>query len=149
MKGCSNRRRRGNVTDCYHALQKCLHWPQTSPPLLETFIPMNAMFCYCCCYSVIESCLTLCNPTDWSMPSFPCPSPSPGVCSSPYPLSQWCHPAISSSVAPFSSCLQSFPASGSFPMNWLFATGSNAMFQSVQLTYPEDHMLQTLGSTGT
>ena len=43
-----------------------------------------------------------------------CPSPSPGVCSNSYPLSQWCHPTISSSVIPFSSCLQSFPESGSF-----------------------------------
>ena len=44
----------------------------------------------------------------------PCPSPSPGACSNSCPLSQWCHPTISSSVIPFSSCLQSFPASGSF-----------------------------------
>ena len=44
----------------------------------------------------------------------PCPSPAPGVYSNPCPLSQWHHPAISSSVVPFSSCLQSFPASGSF-----------------------------------
>ena len=52
-----------------------------------------------------------------------CPSPTPGVHSDSRPLSQWCHPAISSPVVPFSSCLQSFPASGSFPMNWLFASG--------------------------
>ena len=45
----------------------------------------------------------------------PCPSPSPGVHSNSHPSSQWCHPAISSSVAPFSSCPQSFPASGSLP----------------------------------
>ena len=52
----------------------------------------------------------------------PCPLPSLRVYSNSYPLSQWCHPTISSSVVPFSSCLQSFPASGSFPMNWLFAS---------------------------
>ena len=52
----------------------------------------------------------------------PCPAPAPGVYSNPCPLSWWCHPAISSSVVPFSSCPQSFPASGSFPMNWLFAS---------------------------
>ena len=46
----------------------------------------------------------------------PCLSQSPGACSNSCPLSQWCHPTISSSVIPFSSCLQSFPASGSFPM---------------------------------
>ena len=45
----------------------------------------------------------------------PCPSPSPGVCSSSYPLSRWCRPTISSSIVPFSSCLLSFPAPGSFP----------------------------------
>ena len=53
----------------------------------------------------------------------PCPSPTPGVYSNPCPLSQWCHPTISSSVIPFSSCLQSFPASGSFQMNLFFASG--------------------------
>ena len=47
----------------------------------------------------------------------PCPSPTPGVYSDSCPSSRWCHPTISSSVIPFSSCLQSFPASGSFPMN--------------------------------
>ena len=50
---------------------------------------------------------------------FPCPSPSPGACSNSCPWSQWCHPTISSSVIPFSSCLQSFPSSGSFPMSQL------------------------------
>ena len=52
----------------------------------------------------------------------PCPSLSPGVCSNSRPLSQWCHPTISSSVVPFSSCLQSFPASGSFPVSQFFAS---------------------------
>ena len=50
----------------------------------------------------------------------PCPTPSPRVCSNSYPFSWWCHPTISSSVTPFSSCLQSFPASGSFPMSQFF-----------------------------
>ena len=53
----------------------------------------------------------------------PCPSPSPRVCSKSCPLSRWCHPTISSSVVPFSSCPQSFPTSGSFPGSWLFASG--------------------------
>ena len=53
----------------------------------------------------------------------PCPSLSPGVSSNSGPLSQWCHPNISFSVVPFSSCLQSFPASGSFPKIWLFISG--------------------------
>ena len=57
----------------------------------------------------------------------PCPSPSPGVCSNSCPSSWWCHPTISSSVVPFSSCLQSLPASGSFPMSWLFASGGHGI----------------------
>ena len=57
----------------------------------------------------------------------PCPSPTPGVYSNSCPLSQWCHPAISSSVVPFPSCPQSFPASGSFPMSQLFAWGGQSI----------------------
>ena len=57
----------------------------------------------------------------------PCPSLSPGVCSNSCALSQWCHPTISSSVTPFCSCRQSFPASGSFPMSWLFAWGGQSI----------------------
>ena len=53
----------------------------------------------------------------------PCPSPAPGVYSNSCPLSSWCHPTISSSVIPFSSCLQSFPALGSFQMSQLFKWG--------------------------
>ena len=56
-----------------------------------------------------------------------CPSPSPRVCSNPYLLSWWCHPTISSSVVPFSSCPQFFPASGSFPVSWLFASGGQSI----------------------
>ena len=68
-----------------------------------------------CCYcSVTQSFLTFCNPMDCSMPGFPCPSPSPGVCSNSCSLSQWCQPTISSSVTLFSSCPQTFPASGPF-----------------------------------
>ena len=57
----------------------------------------------------------------------PCPSPTPIVYSNSCPLSQWCHPTISSSVVPFSSCPQSLPASGSFPMSQLFATGGQSI----------------------
>jgi len=56
-----------------------------------------------------------------------CPSLSPWVCSNSCPLSQWCHPTISSSVTPFSSCPQSFPASGSFPMTQLFTSGGQSI----------------------
>ena len=53
----------------------------------------------------------------------PCPLPTPEACSNTCPSSQWCHPTISSFVVPFSSCLQSFPASGSFPRSQLFTSG--------------------------
>ena len=56
----------------------------------------------------------------------PCRSTSPGVCSNSYPWNQWCHPTILSSVVPFSSCLQSFPAFGSFSMTWLFTSGGQS-----------------------
>ena len=62
-------------------------------------------------------------PHEMQYSRLPCPSPSPGVCSNLCPLSQWCYPTISFSVVPFSSCPQSFPASGSFPMSWLFSSG--------------------------
>ena len=57
----------------------------------------------------------------------PCPSPTPEVYSNSCPLSQWCHPTISSSVIPFSSCLQSFPASGSFQMSQFFTSGGQSI----------------------
>ena len=63
----------------------------------------------------------------------PCPSLSPRVCSNLYPLSQWCHPTISFSVTPFSSCLQPLPASGSFPMSWLLASGGQSIGASASV----------------
>ena len=57
----------------------------------------------------------------------PCPLPTPGACSNSCPLSWWYHPTISSSVVPFSSCLQSFPASGSFQMSQLLASGGQSI----------------------
>ena len=59
--------------------------------------------------------------------SLPCPSSSPGACSNSCPLSQWCHPTISSSAVPFSSCPQSFPTSGSFPVSWFFTSGGQSI----------------------
>ena len=69
-------------------------------------------------HSVVSDSL---QPHEWQHTRPPCPSPTPGVYSNSCPSSWWCHPAISSSVVPFSSCLQSFPASGSFQMSQLFA----------------------------
>ena len=69
--------------------------------------------------SFAQSCLTLCDPMDCRLP---CPSPTPGAWSNSCPLSQWCHPTISSSFIPFSSCLQSFPESRSFPVSQFFTS---------------------------
>ena len=70
------------------------------------------MHCSCCCHcSVMYDSLW---PHGLQHSRLPCLSPSPGACSNPCPLSQWCHPTISSSVIPFSSCPQSFPASRLF-----------------------------------
>ena len=66
----------------------------------------------------------------------PCPSASSGACSNSHPLSQWCHPTISSSIVPFFSCLQSFPASGSFPMSQLFASGDQSIGASASAPVP-------------
>ena len=65
--------------------------------------------------------------------SLPCPSLSPGVCSNSCPLSWWCHPTISFSVTLVSSCSQSFPSSGCFPMNWLSASGGQSIRTSVSV----------------
>ena len=80
----------------------------------------------------------------------PCPLPYPRVCSNSCPLSQWCHPTISSSVTPFSSCLQSFPALGSFPMSQLFASGGQSIGSSASApVLPMNiHGLFSLGMTG-
>ena len=63
----------------------------------------------------------------------PCPSPSHWACSNSCPLSWWCHPTISFSVIPFSSCLQSFPTSGSFPVSCLFTSGGQSIGASVSV----------------
>ena len=76
--------------------------------------------------SVSQSYLTL-SPNGLQHVMLPCLSPTPGACSNLCPLSWWCHPTISSSVIPFSSCFQSFPESGSFPMNQFFASGGQSI----------------------
>ena len=79
-----------------------------------------------------------------------CPSPSPGACSNTCPLNLWCHPTILSSVVPFSSCLQCFPASGYFPISQLFPTGSQTVGASASaLVLPINIPgLYALGLTG-
>ena len=80
----------------------------------------------------------------------PCPSPTPGVHSDSRPSSPWCHPAISSSVVPFSSCFQSFPATGSFQMSQLFTRGGQSIGVSASTSVlpMNTHDWSPLGWTG-
>ena len=75
--------------------------------------------------SVAQSCPTLCDPMNCNTPGLPVHHQLPEFMQT-HPLGQWCHPAISSSVIPFSSCPQSLPASGSFPMSQLFTWGGQS-----------------------
>ena len=99
----------------------------------------DGKFCFCC--SVSQSDPTLFNPMDCSTPGFPYPSPSPRACSSSCPSSWWCHPTISSSVVPFPSCLQSFPASGSFPLSQFFRSGDQSIGVSASVSVPPMNIL--------
>ena len=78
----------------------------------------------------------------------PCPSPTPKACSNSCPSSQWCHPTISSSVVPFFSCLQSFPASRSFPMSQFFASGGQSIGVSASVVPMNIQDWFPLGLTG-
>ena len=83
------------------------------------------------CHSVMSDSL---QPHGLQRARLPCLSPFPRVCSKSCPLNQWCHPTISSSVVPFSSCLQSFSASGSFPMSQLFISGTQPIGASTSMS---------------
>ena len=97
---------------------------------LSWSIVLGWMFIPICLFlqfsSITQSCLTLFNPMDCSTAGLP-GHHQLGACSNSCPLSWWCHPTISSSVVPFSSRLQSFPASGSFPTSQLFAWGGQSI----------------------
>ena len=80
--------------------------------------------------------------------TLPCSSPSPGVCSNSCPLNRWCHPIISPSVVPFSSCPQSFSASGSFPMSWPFTSGGQSIGASASVLPVNSQSWFPLGLTG-
>ena len=113
-----------------------MDWKQLRPDsqgfFSSTFGPASATI-----WSVQFSCSVMSNslqPHGLQHPTLPCPSPTPGACSNSCPSSQWCHPTISSSVVPFSSCLQSFPASGSFPMSQFFTSGGFVTFWSFSIS---------------
>ena len=98
--------------------------------------------------SVAQSCLTL-RPHELQHARPPCPSPTSGVHPNSRPLSWWWHPTISSSVVPLSSCPQSFPASGSFQMSHLFASGGQSIGVSASTSvFPMNTQDWSLGWTG-
>ena len=81
----------------------------------------------CIIYTIFSQSVQLLSCVQLQHTRVPCPSTAPKACSNSCPSSQWCHPTISSSVVPFSSCLQSFPASGSFHMSQLFTSGGQSI----------------------
>ena len=83
-----------------------------------------SMFCIQFSCSVVSNYL---QPHELQLARFPCLSLTPGACSNSHPLSQWCHPTIPSSIVSFSSCLQSFPALGSFPISQFFQSGGQTI----------------------
>ena len=97
-------------------------------PSLQYLMTLSRLAAGCSSRLVVQSLSRVCFfGTPWTAACRPpCPSPSPGVCSNSCPLCRWCHPTISSSVVPFSSCPQSSPASGSFPTSRLFESGGQS-----------------------
>ena len=120
VKNSYEKMRRGKQKiskNCYICILSCLY--ESVNPFFGAYflIGRDIARLFCCC-SVTLLCLALWNPR--------LPSPSPRVCPSSCSLHQWCCPAISSSDALFSSCLQSFSESGSFPMSRFFASGGQS-----------------------
>ena len=91
---------------------------------------VNSLWFFCCCPAP-QSWLIVCDTMDRSTLGFPVLHHLLGAYSNSCPLSQWCHPTISSSVIPFYFCLQSFPASGSFQMSHFFASGGQSFSFSI------------------
>ena len=102
----------------FFKLCNCFSWSWCDPRVHTPFPVESSSVQFS---SVAQPCLTLCNRMNHRHARPPCPSPTPGVHSDSCPSSWWCHPAISYSVVPFSSCPQSLPASESFPMSQLLA----------------------------
>ena len=100
------------------------HWQEGSLPLVPPGKPTLPLSSFQFSRSVVSDSL---QPHESQHARPPCPSSTPGVYSNSCPSSWWCHPAISSSVVPFSSCPQSLPASGSFPMSQLFTWGGQSI----------------------
>jgi len=117
-------------------------------PSLNAFLVNCSSFCDQISHSVVSDSL---RPHELQHSRPPCPSPTPGVHWDSCPSSQWCHPAISSSVIPFSSCPQSLPASESFPMSQLFAwsgqsTGVSALSSFLPKNIQDQHFFRKVFS---
>ena len=118
------------ISFCLIILSIFISWVLKSPTtvldLCLSSVPLGfASFVLMVCHSVQFSCSVVSNslpPHGLQHTWLPCPSPTPGAYSNSCPSSWWCHPTILSSVIPFSSCLQSFPSSGSFQMSHLLET---------------------------
>ena len=107
-------------------------WVSKSRTWLNTHACKHMVQCFLSVqfsHSVVSDCL---QPLGQHHTRLPCPSPTPDACSNSSPSSQWCHPTISSSVFPFSSHLQSFPASESFPMSQFFASVAKVLELQLQ-----------------
>ena len=109
-------------SDCIKAALTTRRWPGT-----HSQVTLFSQFTH----SVVSDSL---QPHGLQHARLLCPSPTPGVYPNSCPLSRGCHPTISSSVVPFSSCPQSFPGSGSFPKSQLFASGAKIKFQSIGIS---------------
>ena len=102
---------------------------QQNHPHLSCKHPQSVQFSH----SIMSDCL---QPHGLQHARLPCPSPTPKACSNSCPSHQWCHPTISSSVIPFSSCPQSFPASGSFQKSQFFTSGGQSIGVSASASVP-------------
>ena len=115
----------GNNKNFHKKVTMVAKWNHTYKPLI--MVPdANVLGCYSVQFnhSVVSDSLWL---HGLQHARLPCPSPNFGICLNSCPSSWWCHPAISSFIVPFSSCLQSFPASGSFPMSQFFTSGDQSI----------------------
>ena len=108
--------------------QLCLHIRQESVWSYEVKLGLSLLLLS---YSVVSDYL---RPHELQYTRVPCPSLPPRACSNSCPLSRWCHPTIPSSVIPVSSCPQSFPASGSFPVSQLFTSGGQSIGASASVS---------------
>ena len=131
--------------DCSHEIKRYLLLGRKAMTNLDSILKSRDIQFI----SVAQSCPTL-WPHESQHARPPCPSPTPRVYWNSCPSSWWCHPAISSSVVPFSSCPQSLPASGSFPMSQLFTWGvrSTGVSASASVLPMNTQDLSPLGWTG-